>query len=161
MGSKRKPPVGRRFQKGKSGNPAGRPSFKGFKEWLGEVGPGGKTRRENVLEALYLTAINVTHRDRVRAIELVLAYDLGRPVQGIQVSGGDGSPESGGTPVELSVIGRLPKMTTGALRRELEALRQRRDEMTGKKAPPPAPSDATEVQAQATQSDAPPGNSEP
>lgn len=130
---RKKPPRGRPFQKGQSGNPGGRPSKKEFRDFLAEVvdEKNGTTRRDAVRLALYLKAINSRDRDQHRAIELICAYDMGKPIQGVELTGKDGEPlgdVSGGG----AMLARLHKMTTGAMRRELEALRKRREEMTAK-----------------------------
>jgi hypothetical protein len=89
----KRPPAGRRFEKGKSGNPGGRPSTKGFRDWLGEaVGKDGSTRRDNLRLALYLKAVNARDKDQMRALELVYSYDLGKPVQAVELTDGDGEP---------------------------------------------------------------------
>ncbi len=78
-----------------SPNPGGRPSSKHLRKFLGSAvrTTGGETvaqRRELIHQALFKLAIQPPknrERDQLKAIELCLAYDEGRPVQGIQHSG--------------------------------------------------------------------------
>jgi hypothetical protein len=81
-----KPPVGRRFQPGQSGNPGGRPKVdmdfrdrcRGFMEREGWA----------LLEA---DARTNTNRG-AQARELIAAYAYGKPKQGVEVSSPDGGP---------------------------------------------------------------------
>jgi hypothetical protein len=85
---------GRPFQKGQSGNPGGRPKTAWLREWLAEATDKNPNnpRRLVIAQALYLTAIDRRHRDHVRAAELILAYELGKPVESVELSGPDGGP---------------------------------------------------------------------
>jgi len=85
---------GRLFEPGKSGNPGGRPSTKYIREWLAEAadGNGGKSRREKYLNALYEMASDTEHRDCAKAALGLMAYDFGKPVQTVELTGKDGKP---------------------------------------------------------------------
>jgi hypothetical protein len=148
----KRPPAGRRFEKGKSGNPGGRPSTKGFRDWLGEaVGKDGSTRRDNLRLALYLKAVNARDKDQMRALELVYSYDLGKPVQAVELTDGDGNPLETGASAAVKLVQRIDKMTTGNLRRELERVRKEREEMTSGPSAPAlqaAPAAALEASGQ-------------
>lgn len=79
------------FQKGKSGNPGGRP--KGIPNLstilvnvLGKNGKEKQTEAEKILEALKKKALN----GDVRAAELLLDRAYGKPKQGIELSNPDG-----------------------------------------------------------------------
>jgi hypothetical protein len=148
----KRPPAGRRFEKGKSGNPGGRPSTKGFRDWLGEaVGKGGATRRDNLRLALYLKAVNARDKDQMRALELVYSYDLGKPVQAVELTDGEGNPLETGASAAVKLVQRIDKMTTGNLRRELERVRKEREEMTSGPSAPAreaAPAAALEASGQ-------------
>jgi hypothetical protein len=87
MSNKQTPPPGRRFVKGQSGNPGGKPSTAWFRDWLAKPVKDGaeQTRREAYMSALFLTALDRKHRNHVDACELLAAYDFGKPIQGIDV----------------------------------------------------------------------------
>lgn len=93
--TKPKPPRGRPFQKGQSGNPGGRPrKFGVISEFLDSLVKEGtdKTHRDMILKAWFTTAIDRTHRDHMHGVELFMAYDVGRPVERTELSGPDGDP---------------------------------------------------------------------
>lgn len=73
----------------------GKARLEQFREYLSaKAEPSGpRTRRENVLLALYATAIDRRRRDQIAAVRVILAYDLGLPTQALQVDhlSGDGS----------------------------------------------------------------------
>lgn len=79
------PPPGRPFPPGVSGNPAGRPKRSVAREFFEEKVSDGKTRAENVLEALYQTAVDRKHRDHLRAVELATAYFAGKPIAAVEL----------------------------------------------------------------------------
>jgi len=79
-------------------NPTGRNGkarLEELREFLnGKAGPtSSHTRRENLLIAIYTTAIDRRRRDHVAAARVLLGYDLGPPMQALQVdhSNTDGS----------------------------------------------------------------------
>jgi hypothetical protein len=77
-----------RWNPGHSGHPGGRPSTKWIREYLGQLSkPGGQPRKLAVVTALYVTAVDRRHKDHVKAAELLLAYEAGKPVQAVEVSG--------------------------------------------------------------------------
>lgn len=80
------------FAKGVSGNPGGRPSTAWIREYLSGLGDKTDTRREKYLEALYKTAIDRKHRDHVKAGLGLMAYDFGKPIQAVELTGKDGGP---------------------------------------------------------------------
>lgn len=105
-----------RWKKGESGNPGGRPKRdNAITEFLSDkVGESDVTRRKALLMSLIRIASDQKHRDQLRAIELLLAYDQGRPTEKVEMSGPDGGP--------IEHAGDLDSMTTGELRRELAEL---------------------------------------
>jgi hypothetical protein len=85
-----------------------------FREYLdAKAEPSSsRTRRENVLLALYATAIDQRRRDQIATVRVILAYDLGLPTQALQVdhSSGDGSmSRSSNVVVYLPDNGRGPR----------------------------------------------------
>ena len=76
-----------RFEPGHSGNPGGRPATRGLREWLSEIVRGRKqSRRHLVMEAVFQTATDRKHRDHLKAAELLMAHDFGRPSQAVKVA---------------------------------------------------------------------------
>lgn len=77
-------------------NPTGRngkPRLEELREFLnGKAEPtSSHTRRENILLAIYTTAIDRRRRDHVAAAWVLLSYDVGLPPQAIDLSNTDGS----------------------------------------------------------------------
>jgi hypothetical protein len=151
---------GRPFPKGVSGNPKGRPPasavIHAFLDTVVRV--GGKSRgganaprREQILTALFKTATSGTARDQIKAAELLLAYDFGRPRERVEMSGPRGGP------IETADTTRPKKMTTGEMRKELEAIEARRKERMAKTGTRPA----ADVPAEGTSDGPAPGTPEP
>lgn len=86
-----------RFLPGQTGNAGGRPKSQWIKDFLGVSDPRGpgKTRKQWLLESLWTTAIDRNHRDHVKAAVVLLAYDVGKPVETVELSGPDGGPVPG------------------------------------------------------------------
>jgi hypothetical protein len=84
------------IRSGEVRNPTGRNGkarLEEFREFLsGKAEPtSSRTRWENVVLALYTTAIDRRRRDHVAAVRVVLSYDLGQPPQTVDLSNSDGS----------------------------------------------------------------------
>jgi len=73
------------FKPGQSGNPSGRPKVaKEFRERCREF------MTETGFETLASIANSPRDRDRFRAIELIAGYALGKPKQGVELTGEEG-----------------------------------------------------------------------
>lgn len=114
-----------RFQPGVSGNPGGRsrsviPQFMAVvvkrkaAEGRGEF---EATRREHLLQGMFALAMNKRDPLRMKAMELLLAYDLGKPRERLEMSGPMGGP------IETVITGPRPQ-TSGELRKEMAALEE-------------------------------------
>lgn len=86
-GAKRPPPEGRRFRKGESGNPGGRPlAFKAFRDLC-----------QAQLELVLKTWVEILKNKKAdpharnKAGENIAAYAVGKPPQGIQIQDADGA----------------------------------------------------------------------
>jgi hypothetical protein len=94
-------PEGRRFKDGQSGNPGGRPKL--LKELKDKI----QLRGDELVEKLFSIAVDPpkvkkmgrrviidgpSARERVMAIEKLLAYAYGRPVLAVEVSAPGGGP---------------------------------------------------------------------
>ena len=85
-GNNNKTAPGKPFKKGESGNPDGRPKVNIlFRDRCRAFAD------EEGLQALIDIAQAEKHRDRMKAIELLLAYGYGKPKQGVELSGEDGN----------------------------------------------------------------------
>lgn len=98
------------FKLGESGNPGGRPSKKAFRDFFAEKGPDGLPRMENVYRAWYMTAIDRKHRDHMAAVTLIVAHDIGKPVESTELSG----PGGGALPIKTVVDGVIEKIRRAA-----------------------------------------------
>lgn len=78
------------WKPGQSGNPGGRSrKLKEFTEWMDSVDPEcNKARRQRIWDRLYEIAVHGKDRDSKQAIELMAAYDMGRPVQSVETEDG-------------------------------------------------------------------------
>ncbi len=93
--------VGRRFVKGQSGNPKGRPRTNDeFRELARE-------NEDVMLKKLFLLGLKGTGNTAVKAIELRLAYARGRPKVITEVTGKDGQPLEREFPEVLQAFKRL------------------------------------------------------
>lgn len=125
------PPEGVRFGKGQKGNPGGRPSTKWFREILDQpfkdkVAGKDVTTREALAHRLIETAMDPKHPGHLGALTLACAYDMGKPVDSVELSG------PGGRPIATDTI-VAPRRTTGELRKRLAALDAKREAERGKK----------------------------
>ena len=78
--------TGKGFEPGQSGNPSGRPKgTKGFRERCREFAD------EKGLPVLIDIAESAKHKDRLKAVELLLAYGYGKPKQGVELTGEEGN----------------------------------------------------------------------
>ena len=78
---------GKPFKKGQSGNPGGRPKgSKGFKERCRAFA------NEEGLNTLIEIARESGDKDRLKAVELLLAYGYGKPRQALDIGDGEGGP---------------------------------------------------------------------
>lgn len=117
-----KPPAKSKFKKGQSGNPSGRPPRSAFIHgFLDEVVAlkGQKvpaSRRLLQIEALWTAAANHLHKDFIKANELLLSYDFGKPAQRVEMSG------PGGGPIESADKTPPRRRTTGELRKRRDEL---------------------------------------
>lgn len=106
-----KMPKGRRFAKGMSGNPKGRPTeLKVLKSTIKKGGGALVTRLIQVAHGKLKPVPSV--REQLRAIEILLHYGYGKPIQAIELSGPDGDPIG----IEQKVDEGLDQMTTAELR---------------------------------------------
>src|SRR3954470_6924964 len=93
-----------KFRPGSSGNPSGRPpisaTIHGFmEEVVSARSKAPLSRRLSLLEALFAVAMNPRAREQFRALELLLAYDFGRPRERVEMSGpAGGAIETAGSP---------------------------------------------------------------
>lgn len=99
---------GRPIQPGEVRNPGGRPSTRALREWLGEVTDPttGMTRRLMLLNSTFLTAMDRGKPEHMKAKELLLAYDWGRPVDAVELSG----PDGGDIPVGDAITALLARL---------------------------------------------------
>lgn len=79
-----------KWEKGKSGNPGGRPKRKPVTEAiLAELakdhGRGGKTKLEAMVASMVSLAISGKTKEAVEAFKLIMAYTDGLPVQTIEL----------------------------------------------------------------------------
>lgn len=101
-----------RFQPGKSGNSAGRPKGKKVVELEDKC----REYSDTMIDVWTVIALDAkaSHRDRIRAAEMVVAYGMGKPRQAITVSGEEGKP-----PVLVDsvtqMLERIIKVGAGAL----------------------------------------------
>lgn len=81
------PGPGKKYEKGQSGNPGGRPKIPDeFKEKCREFS-------STVFEK-WKTEVTNGGENWMKAAELIVAYGHGRPAQGVEVTGKDGAPLS-------------------------------------------------------------------
>lgn len=132
---------GRQFAKGVSGNPKGRPPVSGvihgFLDTVVTVARGKGhaqiERRQQALAALFAKA-TTDNRDQIKALELLLAYDFGRPRERVEMSGPKGKP------IATEDVTEAHGQTTGEMRKRIAALLKRRDERLAAKGDvPPKP----------------------
>ncbi|HJX52388.1 MAG TPA: hypothetical protein VJ801_06445 [Polyangia bacterium] len=93
-----------RMQPGETLNPGGRTPSKWLREYLDaayDKTAGGRTRRLTIADRLMtiamsdtLTKEGINYKDSMDAIRLLTAYDMGKPVEAVELSGAGGSPLS-------------------------------------------------------------------
>ena len=73
------------WKPGQSGNPSGRPKIaQEFRDNCREfMAEGGWDKLKSIVE-------DEKHRDRFRALELIMGYAYGKPKQGLELTGEDG-----------------------------------------------------------------------
>lgn len=86
-------------------NPGGRTPTKWLRELLNaasDKSPTGVTRRREVFDRLMhimgadtVTKEGINYHDSLEAIKLIMAYDMGKPVESVEMSGADGAPLGG------------------------------------------------------------------
>lgn len=101
-GGRRKPPVGRRFKKGQSGNPKGRPPLPpGYKEAFDVLEPASWKAMQEILD-------DPRHKDRGSVAMYVTNRRRGSPTQRAEITGNDGKPLEVTGPAD--VIAALKRM---------------------------------------------------
>lgn|GEM_PF-2376944 len=92
---KRKPPIGRRFKKGESGNPAGRPPLPpGYKEAFDVLEPMSWKAAEEILA-------DPKHKDRAMIARYIIDRRRGTPTHRSEITGQDGKPIEVTGPAEV------------------------------------------------------------
>lgn len=100
------------FEKGKSGNPGGRPKeIEGLaeairKEFEKDIKDGGI--HEGVKRGFDIMRFAPDHRDKLAALKVLLEYGYGKPKQQVEVGG------EGGGAIVVQVITGVPKKNANA-----------------------------------------------
>lgn len=104
--------TGKGFLPGHSGNPNGRPRTAKFSEaarrLAEEIGQNGRTGAEQLAEHCFRRAL----KGSARHVELFLAYTEGKPKQGVELSGPDGSAMRFENMTDAELDARLQKLLT-------------------------------------------------
>jgi hypothetical protein len=127
------PPKDYQFASGKSGNPGGRTPTKWMRELLSaacDKSPTGQPRRERIFWAFYWRALrcdpdtgmtdkSIPVKDANVAGQVLMAYDMGKPVAAVALTDSDGNdPKDVVNPLEQMVLGVIKKHEQGASRGE-------------------------------------------
>lgn len=139
---------GRKFNAGQSGNPGGRPKL------LKELKERIQARGEELIEKLFAIAVDPpkpkrvgrrvlldgpSAKERVMAIEKLLAYGYGKPVQAMEITGKDG------TPIQTADVSPAARLTSEhRIRRILELAAKAAGQAS---AATPAPTDGSGPQS--------------
>lgn len=126
--------IATRFKPGISPNPAGRPkTLAELRKRIQQEGPGLVDELIAIVferpdwvpddqGRMHMTG--PSHAERIAAAKVLLAYGYGNPQNKVEVTG------PGGGPVQhvgaMAVLHRMDRLTTGNMRRQLDALEERR-----------------------------------
>jgi hypothetical protein len=103
QGTRKTPPEGRKWVKGVSGNPGGRPKTKELEQYAREQGTAA-------IDRLLEIGRHGRGVSAVRALELVLAYGYGRPKHQVAIT-------TSGTPLDGRFAGAAARLLEAAIER--------------------------------------------
>lgn len=82
-------PGNKPFQKGQSGNPAGRPKLRDIKEVLTDLLSQEKNKQQ-LVDAVMNVVVNKALKGDLKAADMLLSYTYGKPTQKTEITGADG-----------------------------------------------------------------------
>lgn len=82
-------PGNKPFQKGQSGNPAGRPKLRDIKEVLTDLLSQEKNKQQ-LIDGLMTVIVNKALKGDLKAADMLLSYTYGKPTQKTEITGADG-----------------------------------------------------------------------
>lgn len=82
-------PGNKPFQKGQSGNPAGRPKLRDIKEVLTDLLSQEKNKQQ-LVDAVMTVVVNKALKGDLKAADMLLSYTYGKPTQKTEITGADG-----------------------------------------------------------------------